>query len=77
MGGRLNKERKEELEEPRMDFAIRKLTEAGYEVARMNDNELNFLFKGNNIKFFPYTGWHTGKGIKDGRGLQKLLDQIK
>lgn len=65
-----------EKEEPRMDYAIRKLTEAGYEVDRVNDNELNFLFKGNNIKLFPYTGWHTGKGIKDGRGIQKLLDQI-
>lgn len=66
-----------EKEEPRMDYAIRKLTEAGYEVDRVNDNELNFLFKGNNIKLFPYTGWHTGKGIKDGRGIQNLLNQLK
>lgn len=65
-----------EKEEPRMDYAIRKLTEAGYEVDRVNDNELNFLFKGNLIKLFPYTGWNTGKGIKDGRGIQKLLNQI-
>jgi len=77
MGNRLDQERKERLEEPRMDYAIRKLTEADYEVCRFSDNELHFLFKGNNIKLFPYSGWHTGKGIKDGRGLQKLLDQIK
>jgi hypothetical protein len=65
-----------ELEEPRMDYAIRMITELGYEVDRVNDNELNFIYKDNLIKIFPYTGWHTGKGIKDGRGIHNLLKQI-
>jgi hypothetical protein len=67
---------KPELEEPRMDYAIRMITELGYEVDRVNDNELNFIYKDNLIKIFPYTGWHTGKGIKDGRGIHNLLKQI-
>jgi len=25
---------------------------------------------------WPYTGWFSGKGVKDGRGIKKLLKQI-
>ena len=42
----------------------------------INENEINIIYKNNIIKFFPRTGWHTGKGIKDGRGIKKLLKQI-
>lgn len=74
---RLDKEKQERLEEPRMDYAIKKISELGFEVDRVSDNELNFVFKKHLVKFFPYSGWHTGKSIKDGRGLEKLLTQLK
>lgn len=60
-----------------MDYAVEKLAELNISATRISDTELEFEWKGNAIKFWPYSGWHTGKGIKDGRGLQKLLDQLK
>ena len=62
----------------RMDYAINKLIEHNIEFTALDaatieiDNPNGFK-----IHFFPYTGWHTGKGIKDGRGLQNLLKQLK
>ena len=38
---------------------------------------LEFKYKGNTIKFYPYSGWHSGKGIKDGRGFQNLIKQLE
>lgn len=74
---RLNKERQKELEPQRMDYAVEKLAELNISAVRISDTELEFEWKGNTIKFWPYSGWHTGKGIKDGRGLQNLLKQLK
>ena len=35
------------------------------------------MFDNEKVKFFPYSGWHTGKSIKDGRGIENLLKQLK
>lgn len=74
---RLNKEKQERLEEPRMDYAIRKISELGYEVDRVNDNMIQFKFKDKIVSFYPYSGWAAGKSITDGRGIDNLLKQIK
>jgi hypothetical protein len=74
---RLNTKRQAELEPKRMDTAIEKLAELNVSATRISDTEVEFEWKGNMIKFWPYSGWHTGKGIKDGRGLQNLLKQLK
>lgn len=75
---RLDTERQKELEPERIGYAIQKLHEVGIEYTRLVDNNcLEFKFKGCTVKLFPYSGWHTGKSIKDGRGLQKLLNQLK
>jgi hypothetical protein len=74
---RLDKERQAELEPKRMETAIEKLAELNISATRISDSEIEFEWKGNTIKFWPYSGWHTGKGIKDGRGLQNLLKQLK
>ena len=42
-----------------------------------NETTIEFLHNGATIKLFPYTGWHTGKTIKDGRGVRNLLKQLK
>ena len=67
-----------EKEEPkRIDYAITELTEAGFDVHYQDKTKIKFYHNGNEITLFPFTGWHTGKSIKDGRGLNKLLKQIK
>lgn len=75
---RLNKRRQEELEPKRFQNAWESILAYGYSVNCVNDPKvIEFTFKGENVKFYPYTGWATGKSIKDGRGLQNLLKQIK
>ena len=70
------KEGRKLVEKDRLKYAILKITELGYDIEHTH-NEIIFTYKGNTISFFPYTGWASGKGIKDGRGLNKLLKQIK
>lgn len=74
---RLDTERQEALEPKRMAYAKERITELGYAITFESDTELNFLFNGGKVHFFPYSGWHSGSTIKDGRGLSKLLKQIK
>ena len=73
---RLNIERQKELEPKRIAYAKKEIERLGYEVTESN-TELRFIYKGNTIKFFPYSGRHSGKGINDGRGLDNLLKQLK
>ncbi len=68
---------KKQLEKERIDYAEFMIVEAGYDVLTKTDLELTFNYKDSLIKFFPYTGWATGKTIKDGRGLKNLLKQLK
>jgi hypothetical protein len=77
MSKRLDQDKQKVLEPQRMDYAVEKLAELGIIATRLTNSELEFEWKGNVIKLFPYSGWHTGKGIKDGRGIDKLLKQLK
>ena len=75
---RLNIERQNKLEPKRMEVAKQEIEKLGYDVIEVSETELQFIHVRNcKIKFFPYSGWHSGATIKDGRGLQKLLNQIK
>ena len=74
--GRLNIERRKQLEPGRMWEAICEIEDEGYQVIEDSDKELSFYFKNHLVRFWPYSGWHSGKSIKDGRGLQNLLKQI-
>ena len=74
---RLDQERQERLEPQRVKGCKDKLESLGYEVRQIAGDLLEFTYKGNNIKFWPYSGWHSGKGIKDGRGFSNLLRQIE
>ena len=71
---RLDTERQNRLEPKRIEYAIQQIQKLGFEVNKVSDHEINFQYKGHTIKFFPYSGWAT---IKDGRGLNKLLLQLK
>lgn len=75
--GRIDKERQEELEPKRMAFAVNAITFLGYEIQHQDKTKLQFEFNGSTVTFYPYSGWHTGKTINDGRGIEKLINQIK
>jgi hypothetical protein len=69
-------EKQKELEPMRLEFAKKKLEELGYKVLQYKDNQLIFEYKGSRVDFYPYSGWHSGRSITDGRGFQNLLKQL-
>ena len=73
---RLNTERQKELEPKRVEFAKLKIEGLGFKITFICDNLITFDFKGSKVQFYPYSGWHTGKTIKDGRGIDNLLKQL-
>ena len=76
MSSRLDQEREARLQPIRMRDCKEKLEEMGFRVNEVNHTELAFKFKGSLIAFFPYSGWHSGRTIEDGRGFQKLIKQL-
>lgn len=74
---RLDTDRQNELEPKRLAYAKEQITRLGFQITYQDEKEIRFEFQGETVKFFPYTGWATGKTIKDGRGLNNLLKQIK
>lgn len=77
MSNRLNQDREKELQPKRIEYAVKRLNELGYIVMEVDDTKIKFWHKGEVVIFYPYSGWHTGKSIKDGRGLENLLKQLK
>lgn len=77
MSNRQDQEREARLQPIRMGTALVELDKAGILEFETDNTTIKFNFKGNTITFFPYSGWHQGKGIKAGRGLQNLLKQLK
>lgn len=73
---RLNQEREALLQPQRMQGCKAKLEKLGFQVTEVDPTMLEFEWLGATIKFWPYSGWHTGKTIKDGRGFANLLKQI-
>ena len=74
---RIDIKRQEKLEPIRMGYAKKLIEDMGFPVVEIANYELRFWHKGEVIKFFPYSGWASGKSIKDGRGLNKLIKQIE
>ena len=74
---RLDIDRQLELEPIRMKTCKEKIESLGFNVISDESTRLTFQFKGSLVQFWPYSGWHTGKTIEDGRGFNKLLEQIK
>ena len=73
---RLDTEKQEALEPKRICYAKNQIEALGFNVYE-GGKALSFIFKNETVVFYPYSGWHTGKTIKDGRGIQNLLDQLK
>lgn len=77
MSNRLDQEREKILQPKRIAAGRAELEKLGIQIVGEDNTKIVFMFKGSQIQFFPYSGWHTGKTIKDGRGLQNLLRQLK
>lgn len=77
MSNRLDKDREERLQPTRMEKAITEIENLGFKITYQDKVKINFWFKGSAVHFFPYSGWASGKHIKDGRGLENLLKQIR
>ena len=74
----IRRERQEKkIQSNRLPHAKKKLEEMGFVMHYEDRYQLHFKYKGSTVIFWPYTGWHSGKSIKDGRGFQKLLKQLK
>lgn len=76
MSNRLDQEREDQLQPQRMKTCQEKLESLGFMVHSDGNDLLTFTYNGNTIKFWPYSGWHSGKGIQDGRGFNNLLKKI-
>lgn len=74
---RINIERQKELEPKRMIAAKNKLATLGFEIYYEDETKIKFMHKGEAVSLYPYSGWHTGRSIKDGMGLENLLKQLK
>lgn len=76
MSNRLDQEREQLLQPQRMASCSEKLQSLGYDVWSNGTDMLEFTFKGNIIKFYPYSGWFTGKGVGSDRGFSNLLKRL-
>jgi len=74
---RLDQDRQQSLEHKRLAYAKKHLTELGIEIVYETYNRIDFLYKEKKCSIFPYSGWHTGSTIKDGRGINELINQLK
>lgn len=71
-----NRERQQEMQPERTEYARTRLEALGYPVTQINATTLQFTFRGSPVTLYPYSGWFTGKAVKDGRGIHNLLKQI-
>lgn len=77
MSSRLDKDREAELQPKRILVAKAEIIKRDLPITYEDANRIDFTYKGNRISYYPYSGWHTGKGIIDGRGFKHLFDQLK
>lgn len=75
MSSRLDKDRQDKLQPIRMEHAIQRLEKMGYELG-VGETFIKFYHKQAIITFYPYSGWHSGKTIEDGRGWNHLFKQL-
>ena len=68
--------RQTQLEPKRIASAINAIQGIGIEITYHDERKVEFMYQDKNVVFYPYSGWHTGQSIKDGRGLQNLLLQL-
>lgn len=76
MSNRLDQAREAEFQPKRIEYAVNALIRLGYEITYKDKTRIEFYHDNKKVTFYPYSGWHTGAGIKDGRGIENLLKQL-
>ena len=76
MSNRLDQEREAKLQPERLKYCLGELEQNGFVITYKDYSRLEFMFEGSKITLWPYSGWFSGKGIKDGRGFKNLMEQI-
>lgn len=71
------KERQQVLQPGRIEYAWTQLQALGYDVEQIAPTTLRIIHRGSLVIIYPYTAWFTGKSVKDGRGINNLLKQLK
>lgn len=74
---RENIERQNKLQPTRMETAIKSLNDLGIKLEYQDETVIWFHWMGHRVTYWPYSGWSSGQSIKDGRGLSRLLKQLK
>ena len=74
----IDKERHAKITEQRRNFAYERLTTlTEVDIIEVVEDHITFKFKNEKVTLYPYTGWFTGKSVKDGRGITELLAQLR
>lgn len=66
------------VQKERLEFAVMRLEEAGFDILGCSSEyQIQFIYQGHKVYFFPYTGWHSGSTITDAHGIENLMKQLK
>jgi hypothetical protein len=71
------KEKREKYISTRRTYAKEQIEALGYHVEEEDKYTLKFMYHCNIIRYYPYTGGVVGKGIKNTRGIDALIEQLK
>lgn len=75
---RLDIQRQKDLTPVRYKYALQCFKDLNLDISEDEPNKCIIItYKGCPIRFYPYSGWATGKSIRDCRGIRKLLKQVK
>lgn len=67
---------KTRIQKEKLFEAQEKLLGIGIDLTYESDSEVRFIHKGSVVSYFTYSGWFSGKSVKDGRGLNNLIKQL-
>ncbi len=76
MSNRLDQKSEAELQPQRIKYAKEQLLQRNIKILVEDNVKIIFEFKGKRVTLYPYSGWHSGRTVVDGRGIDKLLKQI-
>lgn len=68
------KKHRTKIEPKRMEYALVALKEAGFTAEPIDEQSI--LVEGT-ITLWAFSGWYVGKGLKSGRGVHSLIQQLK
>lgn len=71
-------ERIKEMQKKRMMYAHERLTTlTDVDILKITEKKIIFMFKGKVNAIYPFSGFFNGKSVKDGRGIDSLVQQLQ